>query len=82
MIMARSSDGLPVEFVGRPKITRQDVMRTRDLSVIRMRQRGYTFAAIASFHGISVTHAFRLYRRVPEHVRNRSIEVLDRADLG
>jgi hypothetical protein len=82
MLMARSRDGSAAEFVGRPKITDRGVMLARSLSIVRMRERGYTFAAIGKFHGITRQRAWVLYFEVPEHVRNRSIEVLDHADVG
>jgi hypothetical protein len=77
---------LPAEFVGRPKITdRQDVMldagRSRSCGCESV---GTRSPRSVSFHGItrSLTGFGSCTVEVPEHVRNRSIEVLDHADVG
>lgn len=65
-----------VEIVGRPKATDVEISRATSMSIVRLRQLGYTFRAIAKFHGISHQAVQQRYKGVPEHVKRRVVSLV------
>lgn len=57
---------------GKPKPTNKQLDRAVSLSIVRLRLNGYTFAAIAEFHGIHESTAKRRFDSTPDHAKQRA----------